>query len=112
MIEEPVNSTSSIMEQNISIIFTELLGIKCFRNADNFFDLGGNSLMAIRLTNMIYEKYDIKLEVVKIFEYPSIKDLARYLSSLNKDAVNDLPVNSSSRRSLKYAHHGSNKRKN
>jgi len=62
MIEEPVNSTSSIMEQNISIIFTELLGIKCFRNADNFFDLGGNSLMAIRLTNMIYEKYDIKLQ--------------------------------------------------
>lgn len=110
-IEEPVNTNSSVMEQNISNIFTELLGIKCFRNADNFFDLGGNSLMAIRLTNMIYEKYNIKLEVVKIFEYPSIKDLARYLSSINNDTVNDSPVLSGSRRSLKYAHQVSNKRK-
>jgi len=110
-IEESVSTNTSVMEQHISNIFTELLGIKYFRNADNFFDLGGNSLMAIRLTNMIYEKFNIKLEVVKIFEYPSIKDLARYLSSLGSNTNSDLPKTSNSRRSLKYAHQGSNKRK-
>jgi len=109
-VEEQVNTTLSALEQNISNIFTELLGINCFRNTDNLFDLGGNSLMAIRLSNILYEKYNIKLEVIKIFEYPSIKELARYLSSSNRNTVTDIRAAQSNRRLLKYAHKG-NKRK-
>jgi acyl carrier protein len=110
--EEIINSNPSVIEQNLSNLVTELLGIKTVRITDNFFDLGGNSLMAIRLTSLLFERYELKLEVVKIFEFPTIKDLAGFLSSVISNLNTISSANTASRRALKYAHKSNLRRKN
>jgi len=109
--EEIINSNPSVIEQNLSNLVTELLGIKTVRITDNFFDLGGNSLMAIRLTSLLYERYELKLEVVKIFEFPTIKDLAGFLSSIKSNLNTISLASTASRRALKYAHKSNLKRR-
>ncbi len=81
--EEQKTTASSSIENDLISLYAEVLKLKVVNNSDNFFDIGGNSLLAIKLTNILCEKYGIQLEVVKIFEYPTIKDLSEYLSKLD-----------------------------
>jgi acyl carrier protein len=47
---------------------------------DNFFDLGGDSLLLIRVKSQIREKLAVDLPVVELFRYPTVDSLARFLS--------------------------------
>ncbi len=103
-------STPSAMEQKLIDIYTELFYLTDIKNTDNFFDLGGNSLMAIRLMTSLYEKFEVKLEVVRIFEFPTIKEFANYLSSVLNDTEDNSISTQKSRRELKYSNMGFFKR--
>ena len=50
---------------------------------DNFFDLGANSLMMIKILGVINEEFKTDLKVVTLFEYSSISELVGYFQSLN-----------------------------
>lgn len=43
---------------------------------DNYFDLGGDSLKAVRISSEIQREFDIKIEVTKLFSEPNISELA------------------------------------
>jgi acyl carrier protein len=47
---------------------------------DNFFDLGGHSLLMIQVHSALQERLKRDLPVIELFEYPTIDSLARYLS--------------------------------
>ncbi len=47
---------------------------------DNFFDLGGDSIRAIRILGKINEKLKVAYEIADVFEYPTIKELVRILN--------------------------------
>jgi acyl carrier protein len=49
---------------------------------DNFFDLGGNSLMAIKLFSQIEKIFQINLPISAIFQAPTIEELAKILRQL------------------------------
>jgi acyl carrier protein len=63
-------------EQTLSEIWMDVLGISSVSMDDDFFDVGGNSLSAIRLITLIQDKFEITLPVRRIFEFQSILDLA------------------------------------
>jgi len=67
------------VEQSIASIWQELLGIEQVRIHDNFFDLGGSSLLATRLFGQIAKTFDKKLPLATIFEAPTIEQLAHIL---------------------------------
>ncbi|WP_308722804.1 non-ribosomal peptide synthetase [Paenibacillus polysaccharolyticus] len=50
---------------------------------DNFFEVGGNSLLLIQLHANLNKKYSGKLSITDYFSYPTISDLAHYLESDN-----------------------------
>lgn len=61
--------------------WNKYLKIKGIGIDDNFFDLGGNSLMAIKILidlNLIAEK---KLTVVNLFQYPTIRKIAGFIDN-------------------------------
>ena len=46
---------------------------------DNFFDLGGHSLLMIRVHARLREALESDISVVRMFQHPTIESLARHL---------------------------------
>jgi len=74
-----VGATNEI-EIKLVELWRSILGFKQIGIDDNFFDLGGNSILAAKLAVFIAERFKRELPVVKIFEHPSIRLFANYLS--------------------------------
>jgi phthiocerol/phenolphthiocerol synthesis type-I polyketide synthase E len=68
------------VEKTLAAMWQELLGITSLTIHDNFFDLGGSSLLATRLSTQIGKTFDKKLAIAAIFESPTIEQLAQYLN--------------------------------
>lgn len=69
-------------ERALSEIWSELMGGEEIGIHADFFDLGGQSLVAIRVINEITRRLDIELETRIIFEYTTIESLAAYVDNL------------------------------
>ncbi|BAZ53637.1 beta-ketoacyl synthase [Nostoc sp. NIES-4103] len=67
-------------EQKIAAILQEVLSIKTVGIHDNFYDIGGNSLLLIRVQNKLQEIFDIELKVVDLFTYPTVYSLSQYIA--------------------------------
>ena len=65
------------VEQRVASIWQELFGIRRVGIHDNFFDLGGNSLLAIQLVSQLRKAFEVDLPMSKLFESPTVADLAR-----------------------------------
>jgi amino acid adenylation domain-containing protein len=76
-------------ESEIRIIWEKLLCINNIKTSDNFFDLGGNSLLAIKLSVEINKKFNLSLSPVDIFTYPSIKDISNYIEQKQGANISD-----------------------
>jgi len=77
------NAAVTPTNKNEKILFDlwrDLLRIENISINDNFFDLGGNSLLAINLANSISKEFNISLKALMIFEFPNIKAQSEYLS--------------------------------
>jgi surfactin family lipopeptide synthetase A len=69
----------SEIEKVMASTWTAVLKLDKVGINDNFFDLGGNSLAIVRLNSELKRKLNIEIPVVKLFEYPTIRSLSRYL---------------------------------
>jgi thioesterase domain-containing protein/malonyl CoA-acyl carrier protein transacylase/acyl carrier protein len=67
------------IEQTIANIWRELLGIEEVTVHDNFFHLGGTSLIGVRLFAKIEEIYGKRLPLASLFQAPTIEQLANTL---------------------------------
>jgi amino acid adenylation domain-containing protein len=63
-------------EEAIAKICAEALKVQRVGVHDNFFDLGGNSLVATRLVFQLQEHFQVKLPLVRLFESPTVAGLA------------------------------------
>lgn len=67
------------LECELAQIWKEAIGCKTIGLRDNFFDLGGHSLMAVRLFSEIEKRLGKKLPLATLFEAPTIEHLAEAL---------------------------------
>jgi iturin family lipopeptide synthetase B len=74
--EAPVSSIQRIIAE----IWQEILGREKVGIQDNFFDLGGNSLDFIKISNKLKEKLEQEIPVVTLFTYSTIRSLELYLT--------------------------------
>jgi amino acid adenylation domain-containing protein len=68
------------VEQALAEIWAEELGVERVGVTDNFFELGGHSLLIVRVNTKIRVALNHDVSIVNMFEYPTVKALARYLS--------------------------------
>ncbi|MDZ8258878.1 beta-ketoacyl synthase N-terminal-like domain-containing protein [Nostoc sp. ChiQUE01b] len=64
------------IEQKIADIWQELLGIKQVGIYDSFFELGGDSLIAVQIISRLKNTFSIKLTVASLLESPTIAEIA------------------------------------
>ncbi len=69
----------SELEKTIGAIWCDMLGLAKVNILDSFFDLGGHSLIAIKVIKAINTRCDSTLSVGAMFETPTIKALAKRL---------------------------------
>ena len=75
--EEPETDSEKLLAR----IWSELLGVRQIGVNDDFFQLGGHSLHAVRLFVAIGKQYGISLPLSTLFEKPSIRTLATLLDT-------------------------------
>ena len=69
------------LEKTFSKIWGSLLKIDKVGTNDNFFDLGGNSLMALQMIAKLKTEHGIDLPVVKLYQHPEVSSIVKFLSS-------------------------------
>jgi hypothetical protein len=60
-------------------VLGDLLGVEKVGVHDDFFTLGGNSLLAIRATNRLREQTEVDLGVRGLFSFRTVAELAEEL---------------------------------
>lgn len=73
-------------EQSVAQTWQTCLGIKQVGIDDNFFDLGGHSLLGAQLTLELQNTFKIKVDIALLFAHPTIAELSQAL--LDKQLAN------------------------
>jgi acyl carrier protein len=68
-------------EQTIATLWQEALGLEKVGTQDNFFDLGGHSLLLIKVHNRLQQKFNRKFPILEMFRHTTVGQLAAYLSA-------------------------------
>ena len=75
-LKNPHVAPSSNIEQKIANIWRDILGIEQIGVNDDFFELGGNSLISVQLTSKLRESFDVELPLAQFLEAPTVEKLA------------------------------------
>ncbi|HVO96041.1 MAG TPA: thioesterase domain-containing protein [Terriglobales bacterium] len=67
------------VERQLTEIWKEILGIPSLGVQENFFDLGGHSILALRLIARVEKRLNRPIPLAALFARPSIEGLAEYL---------------------------------
>jgi len=73
------------LEQRMCTLWQEALGIDTVGVNDNLFDLGGHSLMMLRVHQKLEEFVPHGLSLVELFKYPTIASFAEHLNRRGED---------------------------
>ncbi|MGB3440031.1 MAG: amino acid adenylation domain-containing protein [Actinophytocola sp.] len=91
---EPVATTGSVhlpltgdAQHRMAGIWRALLGVEEIGAGDEFFDLGGNSLLAMRLTFRIRETFGVELPIRDIYRAATLADLTDVVAAAAKPAT-------------------------
>ena len=68
------------LEQTIARVWQQVLHREKVGIYDNFFDLGGHSLLITQVYSQLQQLLPKKVSIVELFQYPTINSLANYLT--------------------------------
>nr|CAF05650.1 TubE protein [Archangium disciforme] len=75
----PVPSPSRPLEQLIASVWAEVLEHQDIAPEASFFDLGGNSILLVRVERALRARLGLELTLMDLFAYPTVHSLADYL---------------------------------
>jgi acyl carrier protein len=78
------------IERFIAEVWQEHLQIANIGVEDNFFDLGGHSMLILSIHERLAARFNDRITVIDLFSYPSIAALAKYLEQPQDDAPLEL----------------------
>ncbi|WP_414582651.1 amino acid adenylation domain-containing protein [Scytonema sp. PCC 10023] len=75
---------STPIEEMLATIWAQVLDIEKISIHDNFFEVGGQSLVATRLISQIRQVFQVELPLRRVFEKPTIAGLAKDIEKATK----------------------------
>lgn len=79
-----VGSKLQAEELRLAHIWTELLHLERIDASDNFFDLGGHSLLLLKMNRMVNKEFGIELPLTRLFQAPTVEKLAELVRELQR----------------------------
>ena len=77
--EADIVAPRDTVERELAAMWKEMLGVQRISITDDFFDLGGQSLIAVRLLNRICKHFAVELPLSVLFQAPTIASTAELL---------------------------------
>ena len=77
---------STPIEKNITAVWAELLLLDKIGLDDNFFQLGGNSLIALKTVAVLKQRFKHEVPITKLYQYPTVSGLVNFITGENKTA--------------------------
>jgi amino acid adenylation domain-containing protein len=101
------------LEQTIAGIWSKLFNIESPILEDNFFDLGGHSLLITQLQSRLRDALGVQLELRELFAHPTLGSLAEFVKTKQSEASTtaaqptpDLPISRRQRRRVALGANG------
>ena len=79
-LEEAYVMPKTEAERIIAAVWQDMLQLEKVGINDNFFSVGGHSLLLVSIQAKLNEILDKELSIIELFKYPTIKELAQYLA--------------------------------
>lgn len=86
----PYVAPETDIEKTIAKVWSEVLGIEKIGVYDDFFELGGNSLLATQLGSRMKELFPIEIPIQVFFDGPNIRHLSEYVEKELLDKLEQL----------------------
>ena len=87
-IEETFVAPRNPVEETIADMWREVLKIDKVGIYDNFFALGGSSLLGVQIVNRLRQRFQVELPLIKLFEEPTIAGIGKCITELSTDLMN------------------------
>jgi acyl carrier protein len=81
--DEPHVAPRSGTESKVAEIWGEVLELDAIGVNDNFFRLGGHSLMAARVLSRVSRAFDVRLPLTGFFQRPTVAGVAQFIDELD-----------------------------
>jgi acyl carrier protein len=82
----PFASPRAGIESVVAGIWRSVLHVDRVGVDDNFFDLGGHSLLVVQLQSKLRERFDHELSLMELFRRPTVGAIADFLAENGADA--------------------------
>lgn len=76
-------------EKKLAAIWSEFLGIEQIGIYDNFFEIGGSSLLATQISAQVRSVFDVPIKPRAFFDAPTISDLATHIDQVKQGNIDD-----------------------
>lgn len=83
----------------VTSLMADVLQLETIGRNENFFELGGDSLLAIQLAGRLRERFGVDLEIGVVFDAPTVSELAELIEAQNLTAPTIPPLRATQRRS-------------
>lgn len=78
--QQAYKAPEGLVAETVAVVWAEVLGVEKVGADDNFFDLGGHSLLLIRVHRLLEDRLAAGLSVVDLFKHPSVAALAQRIA--------------------------------
>ncbi|MGW5747699.1 SDR family NAD(P)-dependent oxidoreductase, partial [Amycolatopsis sp. NPDC003861] len=89
---QPYTPPMTATERGLAEVWSAVLGVEPVGTRDNFFDLNGNSLLALQMLALVKERFGVAVPTVTLFELPTVQALAATLDDQAPAPVTASPV--------------------
>ncbi len=80
------------LEQVIIEIWRDVLNVEAISIHDNFFDLGGHSLLIAKAHARLQDALETEFSMVHMFEHPTVSSLAEFFTNRTKEQSTDIEI--------------------
>jgi hypothetical protein len=80
------------IERVLVAVWQEVLNVEMVGTQDNFFDLGGHSLLMARVHGRLVQLLNRDLSMLDLFRFPTVSSLARHLSQTGRGQLEEQQI--------------------
>lgn len=89
--QEYIQATTQT-EKSLEEMWKSILSLDKISITDNFFTIGGNSLLVMELHNLVEEHFHKKISIPDMFTYYTIQSMASYIDKLNSKETDNVKI--------------------